>query len=140
MYLETRDINQIIHIYSTAWKKGLKSTYYLHMKPQHNAEQSTTQVNKSEAMGRKGFAAMRVSTPTTVSVATPTGTNFGSVEASAHVDPNTSEITVDIEAKVATNQPTTPSNTNFAGGRPNIINAADFGEDPAAGMVCDSCQ
>lgn len=130
MYLETRDINQIIHIYSTAWKKGLKSTYYLHMKPQHNAEQSTVQVNKSEAMGRKGFAAMRMGTPTTVSVTTPSGTNVASVEASAQVNPTTSEITVDIEAKVAS----TPSNNN------RIINAADFGEDPQAGLVCDSCQ
>jgi ribonucleoside-diphosphate reductase alpha chain len=128
MYLETRDINQIIHIYSTAWKKGLKSTYYLHMKPQHAAEQSTVQVNKSEALGRKGFGAMRMSTPATVSVQTPMGTNVGSVEASAHVNPNTSEITVDIEAKVAT----TPKS--------KIINAADFGEDPQAGLVCDSCQ
>ncbi len=128
MYLETRDINQIIHIYSTAWKKGLKSTYYLHMKPQHTAEQSTVQVNKSEALGRKGFGAMRMSTPATVSVQTPVGTSVGSVEASAHVNPNTSEITVDIEAKVAT----TPKS--------KIINAADFGEDPQAGLVCDSCQ
>lgn len=128
MYLETRDINQIIHIYSTAWKKGLKSTYYLHMKPQHTAEQSTVQVNKSEALGRKGFGAMRMATPATVSVQTPIGTSVGSVEASAHVNPNTSEITVDIEAKVAT----TPKS--------KIINAADFGEDPQAGLVCDSCQ
>ena len=35
-------------IYVTAWKKGLKSTYYLHMKPRHTAEQSTTNVNKAE--------------------------------------------------------------------------------------------
>lgn len=29
------------------------------MKPRHSAEQSTTKVNKSEAMGRRGFAALR---------------------------------------------------------------------------------
>ncbi|MBU3668831.1 MAG: ribonucleoside-diphosphate reductase subunit alpha [Candidatus Taylorbacteria bacterium] len=129
MYLETRDINQIIHIYSTAWKKGLKSTYYLHMKPQHSAEQSTIQVNKAEAMGRKGFAAMRMAAaqPVGATVVTPSG-NIASVEASAQVDPNTSAITVDIEAKVAT------------GPKSKIINAADFGEDPQAGLVCDSCQ
>ena len=63
MYLETRDINQLLHIYSTAWKKGLKSTYYLHMKPQHNAEQSTMVVNKGQALGKKGFAAMRAIDP-----------------------------------------------------------------------------
>jgi ribonucleoside-diphosphate reductase alpha chain len=50
MYLETRDIDEYIDIYSTAWKKGLKTTYYLHVKPRHQAEQSTVKVNKAEAM------------------------------------------------------------------------------------------
>ncbi len=56
MYLETRDIDETMSIYTTAWKKGLKSTYYLHMKPRHSAEQSTTKVNKAEKIGKKGFA------------------------------------------------------------------------------------
>jgi ribonucleoside-diphosphate reductase alpha chain len=58
MYLETRDIGETMDIYSTAWKKGVKTTYYLHMKPRHTAEQSTVHVNKGEAMGKKGFAAV----------------------------------------------------------------------------------
>ncbi|HUC31605.1 MAG TPA: ribonucleoside-diphosphate reductase subunit alpha, partial [Candidatus Paceibacterota bacterium] len=58
MYLETRDINEMMDIYATAWKKGLKSTYYLHMKPRHTAEQSTVRVNKAEQMGKRGFAAV----------------------------------------------------------------------------------
>lgn len=58
MYLETRDIDETMDIYSSAWKKGLKSTYYLHMKPRHTAEQSTTKVNKGEKMGKRGFAAV----------------------------------------------------------------------------------
>ncbi|HMI09051.1 MAG TPA: ribonucleoside-diphosphate reductase subunit alpha [Candidatus Saccharimonadales bacterium] len=48
MYLETRDIDEYVDIYSTAWKKGLKTTYYLHVKPRHQAEQSTVKVNKAE--------------------------------------------------------------------------------------------
>lgn len=56
MYLETRDIDETMKIYTAAWEKGLKSTYYLHMKPRHTAEQSTTEVNKSKAMGKVGFA------------------------------------------------------------------------------------
>ncbi|HET6746651.1 MAG TPA: ribonucleoside-diphosphate reductase subunit alpha [Candidatus Saccharimonadales bacterium] len=51
MYLETRDIDEYVDIYSTAWKKGLKTTYYLHVKPRHQAEQSTVKVNKAEALG-----------------------------------------------------------------------------------------
>ncbi len=59
MYLDIRDIDEIMNIYTSAWDKGLKTTYYLHMKPRHSAEQSTTKVNKSETMGRRGFAALR---------------------------------------------------------------------------------
>jgi len=58
MYLETRDLDETMAIYMTAWEKGLKSTYYLHMKPRHTAEQSTVKVNKSEKMGKKGFGAV----------------------------------------------------------------------------------
>ncbi len=56
MYLETRDIDETMAIYSTAWEKGVKTTYYLHMKPRHTAEQSTTRVNKAETIGKRGFA------------------------------------------------------------------------------------
>jgi len=59
MYLEIRDIDEIMNIYTTAWDKGLKTTYYLHMKPRHSAEQSTTSVNKAKALGKKGFAVLR---------------------------------------------------------------------------------
>lgn len=59
MYLDVRDIDEIMNIYTSAWDKGLKTTYYLHMKPRHSAEQSTTAVNKAEALGKKGFAVLR---------------------------------------------------------------------------------
>jgi ribonucleoside-diphosphate reductase alpha chain len=48
MYLETRDIDEMVKVYSAAWKRGLKTTYYLHVKPRHTAEQSTVKVNKAE--------------------------------------------------------------------------------------------
>ena len=51
MYLDTRNIDDMVEIYTTAWKRGLKTTYYLHMKPRHTAEQSTVKVNKTESMG-----------------------------------------------------------------------------------------
>lgn len=63
MYLETRDPEEYMDIYSTAWKKGLKTTYYLHVKPRHTAEQSTIKVNKSASLGPKkvgfGFATVK---------------------------------------------------------------------------------
>ncbi len=58
IYLESRDIDETMSVYTTAWEKGLKSTYYLHMKPRHSAEQSTVKVNKSEMTGKKGFAVL----------------------------------------------------------------------------------
>ncbi len=58
MYLDTRDIDETMDIYTTAWDKGLKSTYYLHMKPRHTAEQSTVKVNKAAKIGKTGFAAV----------------------------------------------------------------------------------
>ena len=60
MYLETRDLGDMMDIYFAAWERGVKTTYYLHMKPRHTAEQSTVKVNKSEdATGsvRRGFGA-----------------------------------------------------------------------------------
>ncbi|HEY1036963.1 MAG TPA: ribonucleoside-diphosphate reductase subunit alpha [Candidatus Paceibacterota bacterium] len=149
MYLETRDINQLIHIYSTAWKKGLKSTYYLHMKPQHNAEQSTVSVNKAQQLGKKGFGALRMASaaPVAATVAEPalmsvvqetgSGSNVASVQASAHVDPSTSAITVDLEATIS---PASGTAATIAKARPNVIDPRDFGVDPAEANVCDGCQ
>ncbi len=48
MYLETRDLGEMMDIYFGAWERGVKTTYYLHMKPRHTAEQSTVKVNKAE--------------------------------------------------------------------------------------------
>jgi ribonucleoside-diphosphate reductase alpha chain len=62
MYLETRDLGDMMDIYYAAWERGVKTTYYLHMKPRHQAEQSTVKVNKSEEISggaaRSGFASV----------------------------------------------------------------------------------
>ncbi len=144
MYLETRDINQLIHIYSTAWKKGLKSTYYLHMKPQHSAEQSTVSVNKSQQLGKKGFAGMRMAPTASIAVETPT--------VSVNLE-QTSTIKVDIDSgSTSTSSISSPtisisaesspvSTTSSAPSNPSrIVDARDFGLDPADANVCDSCQ
>lgn len=49
MYLETRDIDEYMKIYIEAWKRGLKTTYYLHVKPRHQSEQTTVSVEKASA-------------------------------------------------------------------------------------------
>ena len=53
MYLETRDVYEYEDIYAAAWKRGLKTTYYLHVKPRHQSEQSTVRVNKTEQLLKK---------------------------------------------------------------------------------------
>ncbi len=61
MYLETRDIDEYVKIYSEAWRRGLKTTYYLHVKPRHQSEQTTVQsknvekVRTDSAKRVKGF-------------------------------------------------------------------------------------
>ncbi len=68
IYLETREINDIMEVYLNAWQKGLKTTYYLHMKPRHTAEQSTVTVNKGTAMGKRGFGAIAQTISVTTNV------------------------------------------------------------------------
>ncbi|OGZ66415.1 MAG: ribonucleoside-diphosphate reductase subunit alpha [Candidatus Staskawiczbacteria bacterium RIFCSPHIGHO2_02_FULL_43_16] len=58
MYLDDRDMEKTMDIYTAAWRKGVKTTYYLHMKPRHTAEQSTVAVNKSAKLGKIGFASV----------------------------------------------------------------------------------
>ncbi|MEN0086687.1 MAG: hypothetical protein AAGC66_18110, partial [Leifsonia sp.] len=51
-----------------------KTTYYLHMKPRHQAEQSTVKVNKAEEIsgGRKGFASVGAGAPAAAPAVTET--------------------------------------------------------------------
>ncbi|GAA2752056.1 ribonucleoside-diphosphate reductase subunit alpha [Amnibacterium kyonggiense] len=84
MYLETRDLGEMMSIYSAAWERGVKTTYYLHMKPRHTAEQSTVRVNKAEtidsgagaASGRRGFGAAAPQ-PAAAAPAGPARRGFG---------------------------------------------------------------
>jgi len=90
MYLETRDIDDLMAIYSGAWKRGVKTTYYLHMKPRHTAEQSTVKVNKAEAINssgegaapKKGFgaAASGSAEPVAAGASAKKGFGFGSAQ------------------------------------------------------------
>lgn len=63
IYLADRNVNTMVDLYSEAWRLGVKTTYYLHMMPRHQAEQSTVRVNKAEAITttgggrRRGFGA-----------------------------------------------------------------------------------
>ena len=58
MYLQTRDLDELAEIYTEAWRRGIKTTYYLHTKPRHKAEQSTVKVNKREELNKSGFGSL----------------------------------------------------------------------------------
>ncbi len=119
MYLATRDNDDIMNIYTTAWEKGVKSTYYLHMKPRHTAEQSTTSVNKSTAIGKVGFGAFK--------------SRFAEVrqkEELATMPSVESPLKVAEPSSVATQTPV----TNVAK-KPFVCPV-----DPAERAQCDSCQ
>ncbi len=64
IYLESRDVEEMMALYSAAWERGVKTTYYLHMKPRHTAEQSTVRVNKTEKLNSTGNAGTAPSTAT----------------------------------------------------------------------------
>ena len=74
IYLEDRDVDNMMNLYAAAWEKGVKTTYYLHMKPRHTAEQSTVRVNKTEKINSTGHAAGR---PAAGAPAGPARRGFG---------------------------------------------------------------
>jgi ribonucleoside-diphosphate reductase alpha chain len=76
MYLETRDLGDMMDIYFAAWERGVKTTYYLHMKPRHTAEQSTVKVNKSEEIEAAAAAPVSASAEASVTAA-PARRGFG---------------------------------------------------------------
>lgn len=117
MYLETRDTDEIMKIYLTAWEKGLKTTYYLHMKPRHSAEQSTIKVNKAAAIGKRGFGVLfdQITVPEN---------QMKPIDASTP--------TINIPIKTPAEIPAQP------GAEPIIGKACPI--DPMERLQCDSCQ
>lgn len=118
IYLETRNIDDIMNVYKTAWEKGLKTTYYLHMKPRHTAEQSTVTVNKAADIGKRGFGALSMSAAPAIATATVTVDNDEGVVVA-----------------VATAAAPTTSSVTVASAEPFMCPI-----DPAERAQCDSCQ
>ncbi len=116
MYLDVRDIDEVMKIYSTAWDKGLKTTYYLHMKPRHSAEQSTVKVNKQEMTGKRGFAVLSSIQNTPI---------------------QNTEVKVEVEEKIAVsvgaqNDPVIKTQTSTF--------KVHLPEDPNDASLCEGCQ
>ncbi len=129
MYLETRDIDETMKIYETAWEKGVKTTYYLHMKPRHTAEQSTVAVNKATALGKRGFSGLSTSTPVVeVEVSKPPAWDKPAVQ------PKLIEI---VEPEAGTK--VTPREMQKVE-VPRAKLTIHMPENPADANICDDCQ
>lgn len=111
MYLSIRDVNEVMKVYEAAWEKGLKTTYYLHMKPTHTAEQSTVRVNKSEALGKKGFAGLFTpkEAPRVEEIVSPLMTNATELQ-----DPPTQPVST--KPKITVHGPVDPNDANICEG------------------------
>ena len=131
MYLETRDIGETMDIYSNAWRKGVKTTYYLHMKPRHTAEQSTVRVNKAEKMGQRGFAAVMeaaASVPAEERIE-PKIVNAVASFIGPQVSGTKEEVTVSIPAEHSHQKNATTDDSHIMAP-----------SDPQEKFLCDSCQ
>ena len=123
IYLQSRDVGEMVELYAAAWKMGVKTTYYLHMMPRHTAEQSTVKVNKNETTGgassgapRRGFGAAAPAP----SAAPARG--FGGVA-----------------APVAEAPPVVPAEVDELD-QVDIVDGAACPIDPQERLQCDSCQ
>jgi len=141
MYLDVRDTDEIMKIYTTAWEKGVKTTYYLHMKPRHTAEQSTTKVNKAEQLGKKGFSSVATAVanaPRTFAEAPLQHVLTPIMPVAPTLAPVVHSVPVASLEAVPTNvvvQETVAVSVSSASGKPKVCPV-----DPAERSQCDSCQ
>ncbi len=125
IYLASRDIGEMADLYESAWRKGLKTTYYLHVKPRHTAEQSTVAVNKSTDSGRaKG------------------GFGFGRRPAEASENVAAQPVSPPRPDEVAAPAQTVAPATAAAPTEPDVDDEAPLvcPTDPQALLECEACQ
>ncbi len=153
MYLETRDIEETMKIYMSAWEKGVKTTYYLHMKPRHTAEQSTVSVNKATQIGKVGFGALKKPVAKVEAVdESELMADSSPVTMTVDEEPIQTPIqaALDISALANMTEPvktmaqtaTAPKAFAKVSPKPGVIFAGDktCPSDPADLAQCDSCQ
>ena len=164
IYLQTRDVGEMARLYAAAWERGVKTTYYLHVKPRHTAEQSTVRVNKAEnrpAAAAPSAGAAPAGTTTAPTQAPRRGFGFGTTSGGARPPIPTAPIpTAPIQggpspvapspvAPPASSLPALAPAVAPTGTIPPVV--AELGEtdvvggvacpvDPMERLQCDSCQ
>ncbi|GAA1160619.1 ribonucleoside-diphosphate reductase subunit alpha [Ornithinicoccus hortensis] len=129
IYLASRDLGDMVELYSAAWRMGVKTTYYLHMMPRHQAEQSTVRVNKAEEAGgngapRRGFGGVARAG---ASGTAPAARGFGAVAPAPTVPATAPAPEPDLTPD--------PDTTQL-----ELIDGQACPIDPQERLQCDSCQ
>ena len=119
IYLQSRDIAEMADLYSAAWERGVKTTYYLHMMPRHTAEQSTVKVNKATELNTASASS---------SGAAPARRGFGSRKAATTVTPAPIDSPAPVVAELSVEQEV------------EYVDGASCPVDPQERLQCDSCQ
>lgn len=159
IYLADRDIEKMSDLYQAAWEYGVKTTYYLHVKPRHGAEQSTTKVNKAKAIGttsasgngRRGFGgfargASAATPPAPTTPPEPTNPAVPTEEPQAAAPAQTNGVTPSASkgfgaAFNGTPSPvTSPASEVALDAEIDVVDGVQCPIDPQERNECDSCQ
>lgn len=147
IYLASRDVGEMIDLYSAAWKMGVKTTYYLHMMPRHTAEQSTVKVNKAEALTPKTEGASSTGSTSGGGRGFGARRGFGAAKAAPAVE--TAEAPVQAAAPVAVEeqpevtqvpQPVEGATELEVVGDTDYVDGQACPIDPMERLQCESCQ
>ncbi len=147
IYLAGRDVEEMIELYTTAWRKGVKTTYYLHMMPRHTAEQSTVKINKTDQLRDAGSQATaeEAAVGTRPANSPPTGSRrgFGGLTSATtpakNSQPNTSQSSSGPPDSPATGVGIAASQDR-ANSETDEIDGALCPVDPHERVQCESCQ
>jgi ribonucleoside-diphosphate reductase alpha chain len=156
IYLASRDVGEMLDLYTAAWRMGVKTTYYLHMMPRHTAEQSTVRINKAEQLrGGSTDPAGEAATPDRPTAAGRRG--FGGLSRPA--SPVTPAPSTDVSAAPTAGGPVVSASepvrtlpliepepdiahrvTDHQGYDSEEVDGAYCPIDPQERLQCDSCQ
>lgn len=154
IYLAGRDLDEMVDLYATAWRMGVKTTYYLHMMPRHTAEQSTVKINKADQV-RSETEEHAEDTGDPQSTATPaprTRRGFGGFARSAPAKPRNQHTNAEpVDGGARGDQsfqqfqsvpahPGAPDTTSPVGHQSEESDGTQCPVDPQERVQCESCQ
>lgn len=143
IYLASRDVGEMAALYQGAWERGVKTTYYLHMKPRHTAEQSTVRVNKAESRPAPAAGQQATGRSTTSAAPAPRrGFGFGrSAQPTSAATPTPAPAPAPAPARApASPAPASASADSTTGLDAEVVDGVACPIDPMERLECDSCQ